>query len=112
MAELASHNPNTKPASWISPKMPPPPRPVAVSSQRRRCHRAGCAVANAIASDMPRGGGGDMTIAPQTTITVKQGDVFQWPGSPGTSFKVIDLRPEQAVAQQVETKKMFTIPRQ
>ena len=48
----------------------------------------------------------------QTTITVKQGEVFQWPGTPGTSFKVIDLRPEQAVVQQLETKKMFTIPRQ
>ncbi len=48
----------------------------------------------------------------QTTITVKQGDVFQWPGNPGGSYKVLDLRPDQAVVQQIETKKMFTIPRQ
>jgi hypothetical protein len=48
----------------------------------------------------------------QTSVTVKQGDVFTWPGEEGKSYKVIDLRAEQAVVQQVETKKMLTIPRQ
>ena len=48
----------------------------------------------------------------QTSVTVKEGDVFTWPGEEGKSYKVIDLRTDQAVVQQVETKKMFTIPRQ
>lgn len=48
----------------------------------------------------------------QTSVTVKQGETFVWPSEPGVSYKVIDLRPEQAVVQQIETKKMFTIPAQ
>ena len=48
----------------------------------------------------------------QTTVTVKQGETFVWPSEPSVSYKVIDLRPEQAVVQQIETKKMFTIPAQ
>lgn len=46
----------------------------------------------------------------RTTLTVKQGDVFQWPTEEGTSYKVIDLRPEQVVVQEVESRKMWTIP--
>jgi hypothetical protein len=48
----------------------------------------------------------------QTTVTVKQGETFVWPSEPNVSYKVIDLRPEQAVIQQIDTKKMFTIPAQ
>jgi len=48
----------------------------------------------------------------QTSVTVKQGDVFAWPGEQGKSYKVIDLRTEQAVVQEMGTKKMVTIPRQ
>lgn len=46
-----------------------------------------------------------------TTISVKQGEVFAWPGEAG-SYKAIDLRADQVVIQEVETKKMWTVPRQ
>ena len=48
----------------------------------------------------------------QTSVSVKQGATFVWPSEPNVTYKVIDLRPEQAVIQQVDTKKMFTIPAQ
>jgi hypothetical protein len=48
----------------------------------------------------------------QTSVSVKQGETFVWPSEPSVTYKVIDLRPEQAVIQQIDTKKMFTIPAQ
>jgi hypothetical protein len=42
------------------------------------------------------------------TITVRQGDTFQW-GTGGPSYKVIDLRAEQVILQQEDTKEMWTV---
>ena len=53
-----------------------------------------------------------MSADGQTTVTIKEGDVFSWPTEQGTTYKVIDLRADQAVVQEVETKKMWTLPRQ
>ncbi|MGB8167476.1 MAG: Amuc_1099 family pilus-like system protein [Chthoniobacteraceae bacterium] len=46
-----------------------------------------------------------------TTIKVKQGDTFKWPGDDTASYKVIDLREDQVVLQQLENKKMWTVAR-
>lgn len=46
-----------------------------------------------------------------TTVTVKVGETFQWPGEENANYKVIDLRADQVVVQQVETGKMLTIPK-
>lgn len=46
-----------------------------------------------------------------TTIKVKQGDTFKWPGDDTASYKVIDLRDDQVVLQQIENKKMWTVTR-
>ena len=45
------------------------------------------------------------------TIKVKQGETFHWPDESGSVFKVIDLRPDQVVVQEVATRKMWTIPK-
>ena len=44
-----------------------------------------------------------------TTVKVKQGDTFKWPAESGPAFKVIDLRADQIVVQEVATQKMWTI---
>jgi hypothetical protein len=49
-----------------------------------------------------------------TSITVRQGETFEWPGAggePGTHFTVVDMSEDQVVVQQVENRKMWTIPR-
>lgn len=46
-----------------------------------------------------------------TTLTIHEGDTFTWPEEQGSTYKVIDLRADQVVVQQLETKKMWTIPR-
>ncbi|HYR58148.1 MAG TPA: Amuc_1099 family pilus-like system protein [Chthoniobacteraceae bacterium] len=46
-----------------------------------------------------------------TTIKVKQGDTFKWPGDDSATYKVIDLREDQVVLQQLENKKMWTVTR-
>ena len=46
-----------------------------------------------------------------TTVKVKQGDVFKWPNESGEAYKVVDLRPDQVVVQELATKKMWTIPK-
>ncbi len=48
----------------------------------------------------------------KTTLKVRRGDVFSWPAEEGSQYKVMDLSQDQAVIQQVETKKTWTIPRQ
>ena len=48
----------------------------------------------------------------KTTIKVKEGEVFEWPGEPGAQFRVIDMSADQVVVQQIENKKMWTIPKQ
>lgn len=47
----------------------------------------------------------------KTTLKVHKGEVFSWPAEPGATYKVIDLSQDQAVLQQIETKKTWTIPR-
>ncbi len=46
------------------------------------------------------------------TVKVKEGETFHWPDESGSAFKVIDLRPDQIVVQDVATRKMWTIPKQ
>jgi hypothetical protein len=47
----------------------------------------------------------------KTTRKVKQGEVFAWPEEGGTTYKVVDLREDQIVVQEVESNKTWTIPR-
>ncbi|MEA3210714.1 MAG: hypothetical protein QOE70_3771 [Chthoniobacter sp.] len=46
-----------------------------------------------------------------TTIKVRHGETFKWPGDDTATYKVIDLREDQVVLQQLENKKMWTITR-
>ena len=45
-------------------------------------------------------------------LKVKEGETFHWPDESGPAFKVIDLRPDQIVVQEIATRKMWTIPKQ
>lgn len=48
------------------------------------------------------------------SITVKQGETFEWPGSTdeaGAHYTVVDMSDDQVVVQQIENRKMWTIPR-
>jgi hypothetical protein len=44
-------------------------------------------------------------------LKVHQGDTFHWPRENGTAFKVIDLRSDQIVVQDLATQRMVTIVR-
>jgi hypothetical protein len=46
------------------------------------------------------------------TLKVKQDQIFKWPDENGATYKVIDLRADQAVVQDVATRKMWTIQKQ
>jgi hypothetical protein len=46
-----------------------------------------------------------------TSITVKQGETFEWPGEKNTHYRVVDLRSDQVILEQVENKKMWTVPK-
>jgi hypothetical protein len=43
---------------------------------------------------------------------VKQDQTFKWPDENGATYKVIDLRADQVVVQDVATRKMWTIQKQ
>lgn len=45
------------------------------------------------------------------SITVKQGETFEWPGEKNTHYRVVDLRNDQVILEQVENKKMWTVPK-
>lgn len=45
------------------------------------------------------------------TITVKQGEIFEWPGEKNTHYRVVDLRNDQVILEQIENKKMWTVPK-
>lgn len=47
----------------------------------------------------------------QTSITVKQGETFEWPGSPSAHYTVVDMSDDQVVVQEVENQKVWTIPK-
>ncbi len=48
----------------------------------------------------------------KTNLKVRKGDTFSWPAEQGSTYRVLDLSQDQAVLQQIETKKTWTIPRQ
>jgi hypothetical protein len=45
----------------------------------------------------------------KTSITVREGDTFTWPPGGAVSFKVIDLRADQAVLEEEGSGKMWTV---
>ncbi|MEP6668491.1 MAG: Amuc_1099 family pilus-like system protein [Chthoniobacter sp.] len=47
----------------------------------------------------------------KAVLKVHHGDVFTWPTEGGTNYKVIDMSQDQVVIQQMDNKKMWTIPR-
>ncbi len=53
-----------------------------------------------------------LTSADGTTMTVRQGEEFTWPSEKGATYKVIDLRADQVVVQEVVSKRMWTIPKE
>jgi hypothetical protein len=46
------------------------------------------------------------------SITVHEGETFTWPGEPPLEYKVKDLRAEQVILEEVNSKKMVTVPKQ
>ncbi|MDB6154092.1 MAG: hypothetical protein JWL90_2545 [Chthoniobacteraceae bacterium] len=52
-----------------------------------------------------------LTAGSGVTMKVHQGDVFNWPAQNGTAYQVIDLRADQVVIQEVETQRVWTIPK-
>lgn len=44
-------------------------------------------------------------------VKVHQGETFKWPGDESATYKVIDLREDQVVLQQLENKQMWTVIR-
>ena len=46
------------------------------------------------------------------TLKVKQDETFKWPDENGATYKVIDLRADQVVVQDLATRKMWTIQKQ
>ncbi len=53
-----------------------------------------------------------LTADDGTMMKVKQGEVFTWPSEKGATYKVIDLRADQVVVQEVVSKRMWTISKQ
>jgi hypothetical protein len=47
----------------------------------------------------------------KSSLKVRRGDVFTYPTENGTNYKVIDMSQDQVVLQQVDNKKMWTVPR-
>jgi hypothetical protein len=47
----------------------------------------------------------------KTNFKVHHGDVFTWPQEGGANYKVIDMSQDQVVLQQMDNKKMWTVPR-
>lgn len=45
------------------------------------------------------------------TVKVREGEAFSWPGEPGSSYKVIDLRADQVVVKDEASGKTVTIPK-
>ena len=44
-------------------------------------------------------------------LKVHHGDIFTWPTEGGANYKVIDMSQDQVVLQQMDNKKMWTVPR-
>ena len=45
------------------------------------------------------------------TFKEHRGEVFTWPAEGGANFKVIDMSQDQVVLQQMDNRKMWTVPR-
>ena len=52
-----------------------------------------------------------VSVDGKTTLKVKEGETFVWPGETGASYKVLELREDQVVVKQVETGATLTIPK-
>lgn len=52
-----------------------------------------------------------MTNDGKMTLKVRRGDVFTFPTEGGSLYKVIDMSQDQVVLQQMDNKKMWTVPR-
>jgi hypothetical protein len=46
------------------------------------------------------------------TVHVKDGETFTWPSDPPVTYRVKDLRPEQAILEEVGTRKTITVPKE
>lgn len=66
-----------------------------------------------LVKDMPARSGSSYAVLVsengKTSFTVRQGDTFEWPKNGGSTFKVIDLRADQAVLQEESTGRMWTV---
>ena len=53
-----------------------------------------------------------LTSSQDNTLSIKvvQGMEFAWPGDPEKKFRIVDLRPDQAVAKDLDTGEIWTIP--
>lgn len=45
----------------------------------------------------------------QQSINVRHGETFQWPNEGGASYKVVDLRQDQVVLQEIGSGRMWTV---
>jgi hypothetical protein len=48
---------------------------------------------------------------PSQTVTIRQGQNFEFPGQPGKSYTVIDLRETQVVVRDTSSGETWTIPK-
>lgn len=66
-----------------------------------------------LVKDMPaRSGASHAVLASEdgkASFTVRQGEIIEWPKNSGSTFKVIDLRADQAVLQEESTGRMWTV---
>ncbi len=48
---------------------------------------------------------------PSQIVTVRQGQEFEFPGEPGKTYLVIDMRETQIIVRDVDTGETWTIPK-
>ncbi len=48
----------------------------------------------------------------KTSVKVRAGEVFSLPGDPGTTYRVLDIAPDEVLVQQQDTRKTWTLLRQ
>ena len=48
----------------------------------------------------------------QTSLQVRAGEVFSLPGDPATTYRVLDIAPDEVLVQQPDTRKTWTLLRQ
>lgn len=66
-----------------------------------------------LVKDMPSRSGASHAVLSsedgQSSITVHQGEIFEWPQGSGKSFRVMDLRDDQVVLQDEASGQMLTV---